>query len=100
MYVIQILLPLYDNDGVPFADAEMSAIREDLIAHFGGVTATRTPAEGVWAQRDLRVRDDIILVEVMADALDRAWWRAFRARLEQQLRQDEIIVRAQRSERL
>lgn len=49
MHVVQMLLPLYDNDGRPFPDTEMAAIREDLVAHFGGVTATRTPSEGVWA---------------------------------------------------
>lgn len=98
MHVVQILLPLYDNNGHLFPDAEMAAIREDLVAHFGGVTATRTPSEGVWAHGGKRIRDDIILVEVMTDALDRDWWHALRARLEAQLRQDTIVIRTHDTE--
>jgi hypothetical protein len=100
VHIVQLLLPLFDNDGRPFADAQMAAIREELVARFGGVTATRTPANGVWAHRGKQVHDDIILVEVMTDALDRGWWRAFRTRLEAQLRQDTIIIRTQVSELL
>ena len=100
MHVVQLLLPLYDNDGKPFSDAEMAAIREELVARFGGITATRTPAEGVWAHGGKRIRDDIILVEVMTDTLDRDWWRALRVRLEAQLRQETIVIRTHISEAL
>lgn len=100
MHIVELLLPLFDNEGRPFPDTQMLAIREELVGRFGGFTATRTPAEGVWAHRGQRVRDDIILVEVMTEELDRDWWRAFRARLEKQLRQDTIVIRTHESERL
>lgn len=100
MHIVQVLLPLYDNDGHPFPEGEMRAIREELVARFGGITATRSPVEGVWAHGGRRVRDDIIVVEVMTQALDHDWWHAFRLRLEQQLRQDSLIVRTYPCEQL
>jgi len=36
----------------------------------------------------------------MADALDRDWWRGFRAELERRFAQDELVVRAHPVERL
>jgi hypothetical protein len=65
-----------------------------LVARFGGVTAfSRAPAEGVWSDNGRKCRDEIILVEVMAEAIDVAWWRQFRAELEEKLRQQAIVVR-------
>jgi len=36
----------------------------------------------------------------MAEHLDRAFWRSLRARLEKELAQDEIVIRAQQISRL
>lgn len=101
MYVVQLLLPLFDNEGRRFPNAVMAEIRESLVSRFGGVTAfSRTPAEGVWSNDGRRVHDDIILVEVMATSLDRAWWREFRRQMEGKLRQEAIIVRAHEVDQL
>ena len=98
MHVVQILLPLSDNAGVPFADAALEAIRQELVNQCGGLTAfTRAPAEGVWAQDGHHTKDDIVVVEVMADELDLEWWNAFRKRVERELRQERLILRAQSS---
>jgi hypothetical protein len=35
-----------------------------------------------------------VVLEVMAEELDRVWWRAYRARLERDFRQDVIVIRA------
>ena len=37
---------------------------------------------------------DVVVLEVMADYLDRTWWRALRQRLEAELHQEAIIIRA------
>lgn len=58
------------------------------------------PAEGVWDEGEGRSRDEIVIFEVMADTLDRAWWRDYRAALERRFRQEEIVVRARDVERL
>jgi len=96
MHLIEILLPLADNEGKSFPDGLHARVRDELAEHFGGVTAfTRAPAEGLWtAGGGGPDRDDIVIFEVMADWLDRGWWSAYRAELERRFRQDEIVVRA------
>ena len=101
-YLVQILLPLYDNDGNQFGAEVFGEVRAELTEGFGGLTAhMRAPARGLWKTDDGRVsRDDIVILEVMAQDLDRSWWRAYRERLEARFRQDAIVVRAMRVEPL
>jgi len=42
----------------------------------------------------------VLVIEVMIEALDRAWWRAFREQLEKTFRQTKVIVRVQTIELL
>lgn len=102
MHVIEILLPLRDNEGRSFDGEEFARVREELVERFGGLTAfTRSPAEGLWEEGSgERSRDEIVIFEVMADWLDRGWWRDYRAQLEARFRQDEIVVRAREVELL
>jgi hypothetical protein len=96
-YLIQILVPLYDNDGHEFEALDYVRLRGELADRFGGVTAyTRAPARGVWKHDSTgeTQRDDIVIFEVMTDRLDRAWWAGFRKHLEAHFRQDTVIVRA------
>ena len=95
-YLVQILLPVYDNTGQPFAADEYLHLRSELADRFGGVTAyTRAPARGVWKDdTGETTRDDIVIFEVMTDTLDREWWTEFRKHLEQRFRQESLIVRA------
>jgi hypothetical protein len=45
-------------------------------------------------------RDDSVVVEVMAQSLDRTFWADYRRELEGLFHQDEIILRAQTYEAL
>ena len=95
MYLVEILLPLYDNEGRGFGAEAFNRLRDELAERFGGVTTfRRSPAEGVWAEGGEVSRDEVIIFEVMADALDRAWWGEYRAGLERRFRQKKIVVRA------
>lgn len=96
MYLVQILLPLYDNEGHEFDAAEYVRLRAELADRFGGVTAyTRAPARGVWKdETGGTTRDDIVIFEVMTPELDHAWWTSFRKELEAHFRQESLIVRA------
>lgn len=100
MHLIQLFLPLYDNDGQPFAKTLFDGVRTELTDRFGGVTAfVRSPAVGAWEDdRGEMQRDDVVLFEVMADHVDHGWWAAYRVRLEARFRQDEVLVRAVRAE--
>ncbi|MHB1353266.1 MAG: hypothetical protein ACYC5S_00240 [Thiobacillus sp.] len=103
MYLIQILIPIYDNAGNRFGRETFDALRTELLARFGGLTAfVQSPALGLWtdAESGTTGRDDMILVEVMTESLDRVWWADYRSRLEQSFRQDEIVVRVLGCERI
>ncbi len=51
MFLVQILLPLYDNDGRALARDRYDAVFHTLTERFGGATAfTRAPAEGAWKE--------------------------------------------------
>ena len=102
MYLVQILLPLYDANGTVFPRLHYEDVVRELTARFGGVTAyTRAPATGLWEEETGRtVRDDVVVYEVMADTLDRAWWADCRVRLEARFAQDEIVLRSLAMERL
>jgi len=96
MKLLQIFLPLYNNQGHPFPKALFDTIREDLTKKFGGVTAfVRSPAVGLWENDDGAVcRDDVVLFEVIVKALERDWWSSYRSKLERQFSQDAILIRA------
>ena len=96
MYLVQILVPLFDNTGHAFEASEYVRLRTELADRFGGVTAyTRAPARGVWkGDSGATTRDDIVIFEVMTPDLDREWWTEFRRHLESRFRQDTLIVRA------
>jgi len=102
MHVIEIFLPLKRNDGSEQPRSLFAAVRKELVERFGGLTAfSRAPAEGLWEDHEGRVEgDQIVIFEVVADEVDRAWWSGFRARLERDFAQDEVLIRAAPSERL
>ena len=97
MHLVQILLPLYDNEQNPQPGDEFRRVRAELTERFGGLTVyTRAPAEGMWKLDDSHTtRDDIIIFEVMASQIDGNWWREYRHELEARFRQDVILIRAQ-----
>ena len=96
MHLVQLFLPLRDGTGRAFDKALFDEVRAALAERFGGSTAfSRSPAAGLWEDEggDLQ-RDDVVLVEVLVDELDPAWWGDYRRTLEQRFRQDAILVRA------
>lgn len=100
-HLVELLLPLHDNQGRVFPQELYERLIADLTRQHGGVTAhTRAPAEGSWRQKGRTTHDDIAVIEVMAERLDRDWWRALRGRLEGEFAQHEIVIRAHEIERL
>lgn len=101
MHLVQLLLPLKDQDGKPFPRSLYRSIRTELTDRFGGFTAySRAPAEGVWDDGAEVEHDDIVVYEVMVADIDRDWWATFRTGLENRFEQHELVVRAQLIERL
>lgn len=102
MHLIQLLLPISDNEGRPIDEDAFTMVRRELTEHFGGVTAfMRAPASGLWKRSPGDIEhDDLIMVEVVTDALDRGWWHDYRRLLEARFKQETIHVRAVGIERL
>jgi hypothetical protein len=94
MHLVEILLPLRDQNGEPFPAAYYDDLAQHLTDTFGGVTSfLRSPAEGRWHGGAGMQREDIAVMEVMAKPFDRAWWRALKAELKARFRQEELVVR-------
>ena len=92
--LIQLLLPTVGaarDEGL----APLAETRRELTDRFKGLTAyLRSPAKGTWTAPDGHTeQDDVVMVEVLTDAFDRAWWRAYAVKLAQRFHQEKIHVR-------
>ena len=95
--LIQLLLPTHTRSGAAVASEQFARVRVELTERFGGVTAyTRSPATGLWKREedDAIERDQVIMVEVVVDDFDAAWWASYREQLEQRFDQEEVHARA------
>lgn len=74
MYLVQLLLPLFDRRGAAHAQARIAEVERVLVERFGGATSyARAPASGRWREDGGAVEhDDLVVCEVMVDRLDRA----------------------------
>jgi hypothetical protein len=95
MHLIEIFLPLDTNDGTVQPAELFRREREQLADQFGGVTAfIRNPAKGIsLLGGNERSEDDIIIYEVMVEAVDRLWWQSYKRDLEERFQQEEILIR-------
>lgn len=102
MHLVQLLLPLYDNDGQAFGKPMFDRVRNELAERFGGVTAhRRSPAEGLWKEEGGSInRDEVVIYEVLAEELERTWWKQYGEELARRFRQEEMMMRAIAVERL
>ena len=103
MKLIEIFIPLTKGDGSAVTEEAFANLRTLLTDKFGGVTEfSRSPAHGAWKEGASAPteRDEIVVVEVMTESLNRGWWQDLRKRLEGELGQDEIVIRAHSIERL
>ena len=95
MVLIQLLLPTSGTargDGV----AALAETRRELADRFKGLTAyLRSPAKGSWTTPDGHTEEDeVVMVEIVTETFDRAWWRSYATRLAARFSQDSIHVRA------
>ena len=95
MVLIQLLLP---TGGATRADgpAALAATRRELAERFNGLTAyLRSPAKGLWTAPDGHTeQDEVVMVEVVTDTFDKAWWETYVATLAERFNQETVHVRA------
>jgi hypothetical protein len=94
MYLIQLLLPLHDNDNQAFPSEYFDVVRRTLTERFGGVTAfLRSPAVGLWKEGEEELKhDEVVMFEVITREPDRDWWTGYRIELQNKFSQDELHV--------
>ena len=102
MYLIQILLPLYDNQGRRLPKKLFADTSRSLAKSHGGVTAyTRSPAVGLWKSRGSQLKkDEIVVYEVVTPVLKPKLWKNRRQKWEVAFRQDSLLIRATRCQQL
>jgi hypothetical protein len=95
MVLIQLLLPTSGAAGAKGL-APLAETRRELAERFNGLTAyLRSPAKGLWTTPDGHTeQDDVVMVEVVTDRFDRAWWRSYAATLAERFGQESIHLRA------
>lgn len=100
-HLVQILLPIEIGNGQPLGKDWFDGFLEELTEKFGGATSfLRASGQGLWQIGRGTKKDSIAVVEIMVERLDNAFWRSLRERLERELEQKEIVIRAQEITRL
>ena len=100
-HLVEILLPQETGKGQPIDKDWFDGFLKELTERFGGATSfLRAPGRGLWQSGGTTEKGGIAVVEVMAEHLDRAFWRSLRERLERELSQDEIVIGVQKISRL
>jgi hypothetical protein len=95
MHVVEIFLPLADNEGMRFTEHAFNEEKATLVERFGGVTIySRAPVKGLWAQSGQSAEDDLVIFEIMTADLAGTWWEFYRQHLEAKFRQASVLIRA------
>lgn len=96
-HLVEIFLPITPRGW----DERFEGVRAELTERFGGATFhVHAPAEGLWKDGGEVEHDRIVVGEIMVETLDRAWWTAYRKRLEREFEQQSVVIRATAIERL
>ncbi|STX28848.1 Uncharacterised protein [Legionella beliardensis] len=95
MQLIELFLPVYDNNNKKIPADLFKQTYDELIDEFGGLTAyTRAPMQGFWQkENDKVVKDELIIYEVMDDHFSSKWWHNYRTCLETRFKQERLIIR-------
>ena len=100
-YLIEILLPKETGYGKPIGQKWFEDLLSELTQKFGGATSfMRAPGQGLWRSGGETQCDNIAVIEVMARQLELEYWKRLRERLERELSQEELAIRAQEIRRL
>jgi hypothetical protein len=100
-HLVEILLPTTAGDGQPVRQGRFEELLKELTERFGGATSfVRLPGKGLWETGGNLETENIAVIEVMTEGLDVAYWQALRQRLEHELSQEEIVIRAREITRL
>jgi hypothetical protein len=93
--VVELFLPIERGDGSETSVDDLGRILVHLTNQFGGATAfARSPAAGLWQQGSSVEQDRIVIIEVIVETIDQQWWTEYRKNLEEEFKQERILIRA------
>lgn len=89
-----IHLPLKLNDGSPVPDALFAEARDELIAKFGGLTASppSAPAEGWWKSGNILYRDEMVIYRVTTGQDEDEFFKQYGDILALRFKQEKIWI--------
>lgn len=95
MQLIEIFLPVYDDNGIELPSPLYARTCDELVARFGGVTAhARSPASALrFSSEGEALHDDVIVYEVIAEHVERRWWSEYRKTLQDRFAHRALMVR-------
>lgn len=94
-HLVQILLPLVTGNGKGLEKDLFEDLLQELTDRFGGATNFKqSPGQGHWDSGKQIEKDSVALIEVVTNGLDEDYFRKLKTRLEKELSQDEIMIRA------
>lgn len=95
MHIVELFLPIVRGDGSEVSVDDLGRVLVHLTNQFGGATAfTRSPAAGLWQQGASIEHDRIVIIEVVVEAIEQQWWQEYRKAIEQEFKQERILIRA------
>lgn len=98
-HLVEILQPKRDRQREPIGQDWFDGFLKGLTDRFGGATSfLRAPGQGLCQSGGGTKKDSIVVV--MVEEIDSSYWQSLRERLERELSQDEVVIRAQEIRRL
>jgi inorganic pyrophosphatase len=93
--LIQLFLPTIAKNGKPFPRSYYDTVREQLTDKFNGVSMYfNSKVSGVWKDEDAKlVKDELMVFEVMSDAITLDFWKSYQRSLQKQFKQESILIR-------
>jgi hypothetical protein len=90
----EILLPLQYNDGTPVSAADLNQTREELLAHFGGVSIQPGTVAGIWIHEGTRYEDSLVRITVDVEdiAENRQFFIDWKPTLLQRFQQIDLYI--------
>ncbi len=101
MFLVEIFIPRSVLEAEPNRK-QVEQLKVEFTNKFGGVTSyLRASADGLWVNGEGKIeRDEIGVLEVMVEKIDKDWWRQLRKRLEMDMKQEQILIRSRAVELL
>jgi len=90
----EIHLPINFNDGSPIPDELFTAVKDELVSRFGGLTILppSSPAEGWWKSGGVLYRDNILIYRVTTIEDEDKFFQQYERVLAERFKQEKIWI--------